>query len=66
MAVYQRGENWYIDFTFHGQRIRDVIAVNNFLDISKDLDPIKFHDFANEYLEWAWARIPHMGPGWLI
>jgi hypothetical protein len=26
MAVYQRGNNGYIDFTFHGQRIREMIG----------------------------------------
>ncbi len=26
MAVYQRGKNYYIDFTFHGQRIREMIG----------------------------------------
>ena len=26
MAIYQRGENWYIDFTFKGQRIRESIG----------------------------------------
>src|SRR3989304_4973252 len=26
MSVYRRGENWYIDFTFHGQRIREMIG----------------------------------------
>jgi integrase len=26
MAVYKRGDNWYIDFTFHGQRIREMIG----------------------------------------
>jgi len=26
MSVYQRGKNWYIDFTFHGQRIREMIG----------------------------------------
>jgi hypothetical protein len=26
MAVYRRGENWCIDFTFHGQRIREMIG----------------------------------------
>jgi hypothetical protein len=25
MGVYQRGDNWYIDFTFNGQRIRESI-----------------------------------------
>ena len=26
MAVHQRTDNWYIDFTFHGQRIREMIG----------------------------------------
>lgn len=26
MSIYQRGENWYIDFYFHGQRIREMIG----------------------------------------
>jgi hypothetical protein len=26
MAVYQRGENWYIDFRFKDQRIRESIG----------------------------------------
>jgi len=26
MAIYQRGNNWYIDFTFKGQRIREMIG----------------------------------------
>jgi len=26
MAIYQRGQNWYIDFTFKGQRIRESIG----------------------------------------
>jgi len=26
MAIYKRGKNWYIDFTFHGQRIREMIG----------------------------------------
>jgi len=25
MAIYQRGQSWYIDFTFRGQRIRESI-----------------------------------------
>jgi integrase len=74
MAVYQRGKNWYIDFTFHGQRIREMIgpsrkgaekviskkkaeiAENKFLDVRKEPDPIKFYDFAKEYLQWAKAN----------
>lgn len=74
MAVYQRGKNWYIDFTFHGQRVREMIgpsrktaqaviakrkaeiAENRFLDVRKDPEPIKFYDFAKEYLQWAKAN----------
>ena len=26
MAIYQRGKNWYIDFWFKGQRIRESIG----------------------------------------
>jgi len=26
MAIYKRGNNWYIDFTFHGQRIREMVG----------------------------------------
>jgi len=71
MAIYQRGDNWYIDFTFKGQRVRESIgpsrkgaekviakkkaeiAENKFLDVKKEPDPIKFHDFAKEYRTWA-------------
>ena len=71
MAIYQRGNNWYIDFTSKGQRIRESIGSskknaqkvidkrkteiveNKYLDIRKDPDPVKFHDFAKEYLKWS-------------
>jgi len=74
MAVYKRGDNWYVDFTFHGQRIREMIgpsrkgaekviakrkaeiAENKFLDKRKEPAPIKFYDFAKEYLQWAKAN----------
>ena len=74
MGVYLRGDNWYIDFTFKGQRIRESIgpsrkgaekviakkkaeiAENKFLDVRKDPDPVKFHEFAKEYLQWAKAN----------
>lgn len=74
MSIYKRGENWYIDFTFKGQRIRESIgpsrkgaekviakkkaeiAENKFLDVRRDPDPIKFHDFGKEYLQWARAN----------
>jgi len=71
MSVYQRGKNWYIDFVFKGQRVRESIgpsrkgaekviakkkaeiAENKYLDKRKDPDPIKFHEFGKEYLEWS-------------
>jgi integrase len=71
MSIYKRGRNWYIDFTFEGQRIRESagpsrklaedllgkrkveIRENKFFDVRKDPDPLKLHDFAKEYLEWA-------------
>jgi integrase len=74
MAIYKRGENWYADFFFHGERIRRMIgpkrkgaekviakwkaevAENKFLDKQKEPDPIKFREFAKEYLQWAKAN----------
>ena len=74
MSIYLRGKNWYIDFTFKGQRIRESIgpsrkgaekviakkkaeiAENKFLDVRKDPDPITFHEFGKEYLQWARAN----------
>lgn len=71
MGVYKRGKNYYIDFTFHGKRIKQMIgpsrkgaekviakkkaeiAEDKFLDKRKELPPIKFHDFAKEYLDWG-------------
>lgn len=26
MSIYRRGKSWYVDFTFHGQRIRQMIG----------------------------------------
>ena len=26
MAIYQRGDNWYVDFRFKGQRVRESIG----------------------------------------
>ena len=26
MAIYRRGDNWYIDFTFKGERVRESIG----------------------------------------
>lgn len=77
MSIYQRGKNWYIDFHFHGQRVREMIgpsrkgaekviakkkaeiAENKYLDIRKDPEPIKFHEFAKQYLKWS---IPNKKP----
>lgn len=74
MGVYQRGKNWYIDFTFKGQRIRESIgpsrkgaekviakkkaeiAENKFLDVRKELDPVTFHEFCKQYVQWARAN----------
>lgn len=74
MSTYQRGKNWYIDFTFKGQRVRESIgpkrktankviakrkteiAENKYLDKRKDPEPIKFYDFAKEYLQWTKAN----------
>jgi hypothetical protein len=71
MAIYQRVNNWYIDFRFKGKRVKESIGPsredaekiiakkkteiveNKYLDIRKESDPIKFHEFAKEYLEWA-------------
>ena len=74
MSIYQRGENWYIDFTFKGKRIRESIgpsrkgaekviakrkaeiAENKYLDKRKEPDPVKFHEFGKEYLQWSRAN----------
>jgi integrase len=74
MGVYKRGENWYVDFTFHGERVREMIgpsrkgaekviakrkaeiAENKFLDVKKEPNPVKFHEFAKEYLPISLAN----------
>lgn len=71
MAVYKRGDNYYIDFTFKGQRVRESIgpsrkgaekviakkkaeiAENKYLDVRKDPDPVTFHEFCKQYLQWV-------------
>lgn len=82
MSVYKRGDNWYIDFTFKGQRIRESIGQsrkdaekviakkkteiieNRYLDIRKEPEPMKFHDFCKEYLAWSkTTRNPLHTPG---
>ncbi len=32
------------------------IAENKYLDVRKEPDPIKFHDFAKQYLQWSKAN----------
>lgn len=72
--LYKKGKNWYIDFRFHGKRIREMIgpsrkgaekviakrkaeiAENKFLDKREELQPVRFYDFAKEYLQWAKAN----------
>ena len=87
MSIYQRGENWYVDFVYKGQRIRESIgpsrksaekviakkkreiAENKYLDVRKDPDPITFHDFAKEYLQWAKRTrnpLPYQGDLYLM
>ena len=74
MSIYRRGHNFYIDFRFKGQRVRECIgpsrkgaekviakkkveiAENKFLDIRKELEPIKFHEYAKQYLQWSKAN----------
>jgi integrase len=71
MSIYRRGDNWYVDFTFKGERVRESIGPsrkdaekviakkkteiveNKYLDVRKEPAPVKFHDFAKEYLEWG-------------
>ena len=75
MGIYQRGENWYIDFTYQGKRFREAVGPDEdlavdvlskrkveirenrfFPDKQKDPDPVRFHDFAKEYLRWSIAN----------
>src|SRR5512136_91549 len=71
MSIYQRGGNWYVDFTFKGERVRESIGPsrkdaekviakrkteiveNKYLDIRKEPEPIRFHEFVKEYMQWA-------------
>ena len=71
MAVYKRGENYYIDFYLKSERIREKIGPsrksagkilakrrvevieNKYLDVRKESKPIKFYDFAVEYVGWS-------------
>ena len=75
MAIYQRGNQWWIEFRYKKKRYRepigpdedlarDVLAQRRveirenrfFPDKVKEPDPVKFYDFAKQYLEWAKAN----------
>ena len=50
MAVYQRGDNWYIDLRFKGQRIRESIGHSN-KNAQKVIDKKKTEIIENKYLD---------------
>ena len=50
MAIYQRGENWYIDFTFKGQRVRESVGPSK-KDAEKVIAKRKTEIVENRYLD---------------
>jgi len=42
MAIYQRGENWYIDFTFKGQRVGESMKLSGITNF-------RFHDLRHTF-----------------
>jgi integrase len=75
VAIYQRGNQWWIEFSYKGKRYREAIGPDEdlardvlaqrrveirenrfFPDKVKEPDPVRFHDFAKQYLEWAKAN----------
>lgn len=50
MSIYQRGENWYVDFTFKGQRIRESIGPSR-KDAEKVIAKRKTEIVENKYLD---------------
>jgi integrase len=50
MAIYQRGNNFYIDFRFKGKRIRESIGPSK-KDAQKVIDKIKTEIVENKYLD---------------
>lgn len=50
MAIYQRGENWYIDFTFKSQRIRESIGPSR-KDAEKVIAKRKTEIVENKYFD---------------
>lgn len=75
MGVFQRGNQWWIEFRYKNKRYREAVGPDKDLardvlgkrrneirenrfypDKLKDPDPVRFHDFASEYLQWAKAN----------
>jgi integrase len=50
MSVYKRGQNWYIDFTFKGQRVRESIGPSR-KDAAKVMAKRKTEIVENKYLD---------------
>jgi len=50
MAIYQRGDNWYIDFRFKGQRVRESIGPSR-KDAEKIIAKKKTEIIENRYLD---------------
>jgi integrase len=50
MAIYQRGDNWYIDFRFKGQRIRESIGPSR-KDAGRIIAKKKTEIIENRYLD---------------
>jgi integrase len=80
MSIYQRGENWYIDFTFKGQRIRESIGPSR-KGAEKVIAKKKAEIAENKYLDkrkepdpiafhsfakeyWQWGKANHKPSSW--
>jgi integrase len=80
MSIYQRGENWYIDFTFKGQRIRESIGPSR-KSAEKIIAKKKTEIAENKFLDvrkdpdpvtfhefakeyWKWAKANHKPSSW--
>ena len=50
MAIYQRGANWYVDFRFKGQRVRESIGPSR-KDAEKIISKKKTEIIENRYLD---------------
>ena len=80
MSIYQRGENWYIDFRFKGQRVRESIGPSR-KGAEKVIAKKKAEIAENKYLDvrkepdpitfhdfaieyWKWAKANHKPSSW--